>query len=213
MNPTRRLGLAPATHALLAALLLLLATLNVVGCSSGGSTPAEPGADTTARLASVMVGSDTVLGPADVTAVNVIGLDLVTLATPLRTWWATFNDPDVDESAWLAAAPQLLDAMRSTVSHIGQQLGPGRDPAVRATFSPYLEQWGRVLDALEAMRSAVRAGDLGAQQAATDDYNAAVAAMQRLDSRRVGRVVDAYGRDEAKRALAAQGLDPSRFGL
>jgi hypothetical protein len=37
--------------------------------------------------------------------------------------------------------------------------------------------------------------------------------MGRLDAQRVARVVDAYGRDEAKRALAAQGLDPTRFGL
>jgi hypothetical protein len=206
-------GFAHTARAVLSALVLVLVGASVAGCGSGGASTTEPGADTTARLASVMVGSDTVLGPADVTAVNVIGLDLVTLATPLRTWWATFNDPDVDESAWLASAPQLLDAMRTTVSHIGQQLGPGRDPAVRATFTPYLEQWKNVLAALEAMQSAVRAGDLGAQQAATDDYNAAIAAMQRFDSRRVGRVIDAYGRDEAARALAAQGLDPSRYGL
>jgi hypothetical protein len=197
--------------ALLTLLALVLATL--AGCSSGGSAPAAPGADTTARLASVMVDSDTVLGPADVTAVNVIGLDLVTLATPLRTWWATFNDAEVDEATWLAAAPQLLAAMRTTVAHIGAQLGPGRDPAVRATFTPYLEQWKLVLDALESMQAAVRAGDVATQQQATDAYNRAIAAMQRFDVQRVDRVVSAYGHDEAKRALAAQGLDPARFGL
>lgn len=198
---------------MLPTLLLAFVLAGLAGCSSSGSTLAEPGADTTARLASVMVDSDTVLGPEDVTAVNVIGLDLVTLATPLRAWWATFNDADVDEASWLATAPQLLDAMRTTVTHIGAQLGPGRDPAVRATFTPYLDQWKLLLDALESMRAAVRAGDLATQQQATDAYNQAIDAMQRFDARRVDRVVDAYGRDEAKRALAAQGLDPARFGL
>ena len=191
----------------------LVAVSSVVGCGSSSAGLDEPGADSVARTASVMVGSEYVLAPDDVTAVKVIGLDLVTLASPLRTWWATFQDPEVDEAAWLTDAPRLLDAMRTTVAHIADQLGPGRDIAVRATFTPYLQQWRLVLDALAAMRAAVRTANVAAQQQATDAYNAAIAAMGRLDAQRVARVVDAYGRDEAKRALAAQGLDPTRFGL
>jgi len=193
--------------------LLLLALACLAGCGSGNAEVAAPGADTVARTASVMVGSDDVLVPADVTAVNVIGLDLVTLATPLRTWWATFNDADVPEATWLAQAPQLLDAMRTTVTHIADQLGPGRDPAVRATFAPYVQQWSLVLTALDSMRTAVSVGNVDAQHVATDAYNAAINAMKRYDAQRVGRVVDHYGRDEAKRALVAQGFDPSRYGL
>jgi len=184
----------------------------LVSCS-GGSGTATVGAGDSARLASVTVGSDTVLGPADVTAVNVIGLDLVTLAAPLRTWWDTFADPDVAESAWLARAPRLLADMGVTVAHIERQLGPGRARAVRDTFTPYLQQWREILDALEAMRAGVASGDVGAQQRATDAYNDALGVVRRLDRQRVARVVAVYGRDGAKRALAAQGLDPERFGL
>jgi hypothetical protein len=197
----------------LAVMAVIGVLVSVVGCGSGRDGLAEPGAESVARTASVMVGSDYVLAPGDVTAVNVIGLDLLTLATPLRTWWATFQDTEVGEAAWLADAPRLLDAMRTTVSHIADQLGPGRDIAVRSTFTPYLEQWRLVLNALDALRGAVRAANVAAQQQATDAYIAAIAAMGRLDAQRVARVVDAYGRDEAKRALAAQGLDPTRFGV
>lgn len=199
--------------AIIGSLVAMVAGMSVVGCGSSGAGLDEPGADSVARTASVMVGRQYVLAPDDVTAVNVIGLDLVTLATPLRIWWATFEDPEVGEAAWLTDAPRLLDAMRSTVAHISEQLGPGRDTAVRATFTPYVQQWNLVLDALESMRAGVRAGNAVAQQQATDDYNASIAKMGRLDAQRVARVVDAYGRDEAKRTLAAQGLDPTRFGL
>ena len=183
----------------------------VVACSAGG--PGAVASQDAARLASVTAGSDVVLGTADATAVNVVGLDLVTLAAPLRTWWATFTDPTISESAWLDRAPQLLADMRVTVAHIEQQLGPGRDRVVRDAFAPYLQQWRAILAALEAMRTGVESGDRAAQQRATDVYNDAIGAIGRLDRQRVARVVAVYGREEAKRALAAQGLDPDRFGL
>ena len=183
-----------------------------VSCG-GRSGAAAPGADDLARLASVTVGSDTVLGPADTSAANVIGLDLVTLAVPLRTWWATLNDPDVAERVWLERAPQLLAEMRATVSDIERQLGPGRDGAVRATFTPYLQRWREILGVLDAMRAALAVGDVGAQQRAVDAYNDTLAAVRRLDRQRVARVLAVYGRDEATRVLAAQGLDLASFGL
>jgi hypothetical protein len=103
--------------------------------------------------------------------------------------------------------------MRTTVAQIETELGPGRDRAVRDTYTPYLQRWREILEALDAVRSGVAAHDLAAQQGATDAYNAALGAIRRLDQQRVTRVVDAYGPEEARRALVAQGFDPSAFGL
>jgi hypothetical protein len=143
----------------------------------------------------------------------VIGLDLVTLAAPLTTWWTTLNDPAVSERDWLAAALGLLDVMRTTVDHIGAQLGPGRDASVRATYQPYVDRWRAILAALDDLRAAVASGDGTGQQRATAAYNEEIAAVGRLDQARVARVVAVYGAEDAARALRAQGLDPARYGL
>lgn len=194
------------------AVVACTALLALASCG-GASTGGPAGGQDAARLASVSVGSDVVLGPDDVTAINVIGLDLQGLAAPLRTWWETLNDPAVTPQAWLADADRLLGDMRSVVAHIEAQLGPGRDRSVRDTYAPYLARWREILAALEALRAGVRADDEAAQQRATAAYNDAVRAVARLDARRIDRVVSVYGRDETRRFLLAQGIDPAPYGL
>lgn len=161
----------------------------------------------------MLAGSDRVLDPEDVTAANVIGLDLVTLGGPLAAWWADLDDPAVSDETWLARAPDRLVSMRRTVDHLADQLGPGRSPAVRDTYQPYVDRWREILVALEAQRLAVAAGDVAARQRATEEYNRHVAAIARFDRIRVDRVVEVYGPEEAARALRSQGIDPARYGL
>lgn len=192
----------------------MIAMLGVVACTGSGANDAQGASSASAaRLASVLVASSTVLSAADVAAANAIGLDLVTLEAPLRTWWSTLNDPAVAASTWLGDAPALLDAMSATVDHVDQQLGVGRAPEVRETYGPYVEHWRIVLRSLAALRDAVAADDLTAEQHATSAYNGEIATMRQLDRGRVARVVDVYGHAEATRALKAQGLDPTTFGL
>ncbi len=192
----------------------MVAVLGVAACTGSGANEAQGATpDSAARLASVMVGSSTVLSADDVAAVNAIGLDLVTLETPLRTWWSTLNDPDVAASTWLANAPVLLDAMRATVDHVDQQLGAGRAPTIRDTYGPYVEHWRIILRTLTSLRDAVAADDLTDEQHATAAYNDEISTMRQLDRGRVARVVDVYGHEEAARALKSQGLDPAAFGL
>lgn len=196
------------------ALVVVALAIAALGACSGhdGSSPVVAREDA-ARLTSVMAGSDRVLPPDDVTAANVIGLDLVTLEGPLARWWEELVDPEVPRVEWLARAPERLAVMRRTVEHMTTQLGPGRDVHVRDTYRPYVERWEAILDALEALRAAVAEGDRVAQQTATDEYNRQIAAITRQDRIRVERVVAVYGRAEAARALRAQGLDPAKYGL
>lgn len=194
-------------------MLLAVLLVAMVGGCAGDEDGAATGTEDAARVASVSVGSDVVLPPADVTAINVVGLDLQTLAAPLRTWWETLNDPAIAPADWLPRADALLDAMRTTVAHIEAQLGAGRDRTVRDTYAPYLARWREILTALGAVRSGVAAGDEAAQQRGADAYNEAVLAIRRLDERRVARVRAVYGEAETRRFLVAQGIDPSAFGL
>lgn len=193
-----------------AALAVVVAWL-VTAC--GGGSGGAAGTADAARLASVSIGSDVVLAPADVTAVNVVGLDLQTLAAPLRSWWVGLNDPGLSAADWLPQADRLLADMRTTVAHIESQLGPGRDRTVRDAYAPYLARWRDILTALGALRAAVAVDDLAAQQAATAAYNDAVRAVRRLDEQRVARVVAVYGAAETRRFLLGQGVDPAGFGL
>jgi hypothetical protein len=192
-------------------MLVLLGLLTA--CSSGGGGAPAVSAEDAARLQSVMAGSDRVLPEADVIAANVIGLDLVTLTGPLTGWWDDLTDPAVPRAEWLARAPERLEAMRRTVDHMAAQLGPGRALPLRETYQPYVERWLDVLDALEALRAGVAAGDRAAQERATATYNRQLAAIARADRIRVERVVRVYGRAEAARALKAQGIEPADYGL
>jgi hypothetical protein len=197
---------------LLCVLALVVAITTSAGCAGDAGVPSVS-PDDAARLTSVLAGSDRVLPAEDVTAANVIGLDLVTLVGPLTVWWDDLNDPAITEAEWLARAPDRLASMTRTVEHMAAQLGPERAPAVRTTYQPYVDRWRSILDALAALRDAVARRDPVAQQRATDDYNLHRAALARFDRIRVDRVVEVYGRAEAARALEAQGLDPSRYGL
>ncbi len=200
-------------RALVTLVVTLVVALGAAACSSGGGDAPVVSADAAARLQSVMAGSDRVLPEDDVTAANVIGLDLVTLAGPLTGWWEDLTDPDVPRAEWLARAPERLEAMRRTVDHLAAQLGPGRAPQLRETYQPYVDRWRDVLDALEALRVGVAVGDRAAQERATGEYNRQLAAITRADRIRVERVVRVYGRAEAARALKAQGIDPAAYGL
>lgn len=201
----------PVRRARPAATCAVLVALLAAAC--GGGSGGAAGTADAARLASVSVGSDVVLAPADVTAVNVVGLDLQTLAAPLRSWWVGLNDPERAAADWLPQADRLLADMRTTVAHIESQLGPGRDRTVRDAYAPYLTRWREILAALGALRTAVSLDDLVAQQRATAAYNDAVRAVRRLDEQRVARVVAVYGAAETRRFLTAQGIDPAAFGL
>lgn len=198
---TRRLRLVAVALVVLAA-----------ACSDGSGTGSAGGEDA-ARLASASVGSDVVLPADDVTAINVIGLDLQSLAAPLATWWRTLNDPAVPSADWLVQADRLLADMRTVVAHLGDQLGPARDRRVREAYAPYQARWREILDALTALRAAVAADDEAAQGRATESYNAAVLALRRLDAERISRVLAVYGPEETRRFLAAQGIDPAAYGL
>lgn len=190
-----------------------LACAVLLGACSGAPGAGGAGGEDAARLASVSVGSDVVLDADDVTAINVVGLDLQSLAAPLATWWRTLQDPAVAPADWLVQADRLLADMRTVVGHIADQLGPARDRRVRDAYAPYQARWRDILDALGALRTAVATDDRAAQDRATEAYNVAVLALRRLDEQRIGRVLAVYGPDETRRFLAAQGIDPAAYGL
>jgi hypothetical protein len=190
---------------LAAAFALLVLPLLVAGCSQGETDQQ--------KLNSVMVGSDTVLPTADTDAVSAIGVQLAALAQPLQQWWSTLNDPSVTPKTWLAAAPGLLDQIRTDVDNVESRLTPDRDERVRDTYQPYVSNWRDVVTALETLRDKVAAGDTAGQQAATDDFNNALARIHALDEARVKRVATVLGVDQARRLLQEEGVDPSRFGI
>lgn len=203
-GPCRRRMPTRAT-VLVASLALLVLPWCASACSQGETDQQ--------KLNSVMVGSDTVLPAADSDAVSAIGVQLAALAQPLQQWWSSLNDPSVTPQTWLAAAPGLLDQIRTDVANVAARLTPDRDRQVRDTFQPYVDDWHDVIAALEQLRDRVAAGDAAGQQAATDQYNDALSRIHALDQARVQRVVAVLGVDEARRLLQEQGVDPGRFGI
>ena len=181
---------------------------SVVSCSSGGTDRASQ-----RQLDAVMVGSDRELPTGDADLVDIVGLELSTLSVPLTAWWQGLNDPATPTSTWLAEAPALLVQMRAIVDRVESRVLSAETAPVRDTFVAYVVQWRTALAALDAVRGATERGDSAAQQKATDEYNAALGRIRGLDQARVDRVVAVYGRDDARRLLESEGLDPSRFGL
>jgi hypothetical protein len=191
-------------------LVLALGTLAscVASCSSGGTDRASQ-----RQLDAVMVGSDRELPTADADLVEIVGLELSTLSVPLDAWWQGLNDPATPTSAWLVTALALLEQMQAIVDRVESRVLSAETTPVRDTFVAYVAQWRTALRALDAVRGATERGDPAVQQKATDEYNAALGRIRGLDQARVDRVVAVYGRDDARRLLASEGLDPSRFGL
>jgi hypothetical protein len=186
----------------------------IVACLLAGLVTACAAPETgQQRLNSVMVGSDVVLPAADTAAISEIGVELSGLAAPLSQWWSSLNDPAVPATTWLAQAPALLAQMTTVVDRIEARLGPDRDVHVRDTFAPYVAGWREILATLDRVRDRVAAADTVGQQAAADDYNTQLRRIRALDAARVQRVVDVLGRDDARRLLEAEGVDPGRFGL
>lgn len=166
-----------------AALAALVAPVLLLALLLGGCGDDDPSDQR--LLNSVMVGSPDVLSEEDSETVSAIGLELVALAQPLQQWF--------DRSA---PREELLARMTDAVDRIERRLTPERDSDVLATFEPYVAAWRRILDALEA-------DDLEA-------YDQAVARIRELDERRIARVVEAYGEEDARRLLESEGVDPNR---
>jgi hypothetical protein len=192
-------------------MVLALLTVSVFTACSGGG--ADERAAAQRRLDAVMVGSDRDLSERATGLVDIMALELTTLAVPLRVWWETVDDPDTTTARWLAQAPGLLAQMQTIVDRVEDRALSAETESVRDTFVAYVREWRVALRALDAVRGAVARDDAVARATATAEYDASLGRIRVLDRARVERVVAAYGADDARRLLTQEGLDPTQFGL